>query len=49
MVFQSPFMLTTVQPFAMVTFPVLSALDSVRAPADWTRESFNFEIGVRLA
>jgi hypothetical protein len=30
-----------VQPFATVTFPVLSALDSFRAPADWTRESFN--------
>jgi len=26
-----------------------SALDSFPAPADWTRESFNFEIGVRLA
>jgi len=49
MVFQSSFMLTTVQPLTLVTFPVLSALDSVRAPADWARESFNFEIGVRLA
>jgi hypothetical protein len=34
-------MLTTVQPLAMVTFPVLSALDSFRAAADRTRESFN--------
>jgi hypothetical protein len=49
MVFQSSFMLTTAQPLATVTFPVLSVLDSFRAPADWTRESFNFEIGVRLA
>jgi len=44
MVFQSSFMLTIVQPFATVTFPVLSALRCVRAPGDLTRESFNFEI-----
>jgi hypothetical protein len=31
MVFQSSFMLTMVQPFATVTFPLLSALDSFRA------------------
>jgi len=44
MVFQSSFMLTTVQPFAKVSFPVSSALRCVRAPANLTRESFNFEI-----
>jgi hypothetical protein len=31
MVFQSSFMVTMVQPFVMVTFPVLSALDISRA------------------
>jgi len=35
--------------FSSLHDSALSALDSVRAPADWTHESFNFEIGVRLA